>query len=166
MTKKIAYTGMFTALAFVFSYIESLLPIKHGITGIKLGLANLVVIVAFYLIDVKAAGILSLVRIVLMGFTFGNPANMIYSLAGGVLSFVVMVFAKKLKFFSVTGVSVLGGVCHNIGQILIAIVVVETVSLLYYLPILILSGTVAGVLIGILASVLIRHLEKALAVSQ
>lgn len=91
---------------------------------------------------------------------------MIYSLAGGVLSFVVMVFAKKLKFFSVTGVSVLGGVCHNIGQILIAIVVVETVSLLYYLPILILSGTVAGVLIGILASVLIRHLEKALAVSQ
>ncbi len=80
-------------------------------------------IVALYLIGVKAAGILSLVRIVLMGFTFGNPANMIYSLAGGVLSFVVMVFAKKLKFFSVTGVSVLGGVCHNIGQILIAIVV-------------------------------------------
>ena len=166
MTKKIAYTGMFTALAFVFSYIESLLPINLGIPGIKLGLANLVVIVALYLIGVKAAGILSLVRIVLMGFTFGNPANMIYSLAGGVWSFVVMVFAKKLKFFSVTGVSVLGGVCHNIGQILIAIVVVETVSLLYYLPILILSGTVAGVLIGILASVLIRHLEKALAVSQ
>lgn len=166
MTKKIAYTGMFTALAFVFSYIESLLPINLGIPGVKLGLANLVVMIALYLIGVKMACILSLVRIVLMGFTFGNPASMIYSLAGGVLSLFVMVVAKKFKFFSVTGVSVLGGVCHNIGQILVAIVVVETASLLYYLPILILSGTVAGVLIGILASVMIRHLEKALAISQ
>lgn len=166
MTKKIAYTGMFTALAFVFSYIESLLPINLGIPGVKLGLANLVVIVALYLTSIKAACILSLVRIVLMGFTFGNPASMIYSLAGGALSLVVMVLAKKIKFFSVTGVSVLGGVSHNIGQILIAIVVVETTSLLYYLPILILSGTIAGVLIGILASVIIRHLEKALAISQ
>lgn len=166
MTKKIAYTGMFTALAFVFSYIESLLPINLGIPGVKLGLANLVVIVALYLTSVKAACILSLVRIVLMGFTFGNPASMIYSLAGGALSLVVMVLAKKMKSFSVTGVSVLGGVSHNIGQILIAIVVVETTSLWYYLPILILSGTIAGVLIGILASVIIRHLEKALAISQ
>lgn len=166
MTKKIAYTGMFTALAFVFSYIESLLPINLGIPGVKLGLANLVVIVALYLTSVKAACILSLVRIVLMGFTFGNPASMIYSLAGGALSLVVMVLAKKMKSFSVTGVSVLGGVSHNIGQILIAIVVVETTSLLYYLPILILSGTIAGVLIGILASVIIRHLERALAISE
>ncbi|MCI8858821.1 MAG: Gx transporter family protein [Lachnospiraceae bacterium] len=166
MTKKIAYTGMFTALAFVFSYIESLLPINIGIAGVKLGLANLVVIVALYLTSVKAACILSLVRIVLTGFTFGNPASMIYSLAGGTLSLGVMVLAKKFKFFSVTGVSVLGGVFHNIGQILVAIVVVETASLLYYLPILILSGTVAGVLIGILASVIIKHLEKAFAISE
>lgn len=166
MTKKIAYTGMFTALAFVFSYIESLLPINIGIAGVKLGLANLVVIVALYLTSVKAACILSLVRIVLTGFTFGNPASMIYSLAGGTLSLGVMVLAKKFKFFSVTGVSVLGGVFHNIGQILVAIVVVETASLLYYLPILILSGTVAGVLIGILASVIIKHLEKVFAISE
>ncbi len=166
MTKKIAYTGMFTALAFVFSYIESLLPINIGIAGVKLGLANLVVIVALYLTSVKAACILSLVRIVLTGFTFGNPASMIYSLAGGTLSLGVMVLVKKFKFFSVTGVSVLGGVFHNIGQILVAIVVVETASLLYYLPILILSGTVAGVLIGILASVIIKHLEKAFAISE
>lgn len=166
MTKKIAFTGMFTALAFVFSYIESLLPINLGIPGVKLGLANLVVIVALYLIGVKSACILSMVRIVLMGFTFGNPASMIYSLAGGVLSLFVMILAKKIKFFSVTGVSVLGGVFHNIGQILIAIVVVETASLLYYLPILILSGTLAGVVIGMLAAVLIRHLQKALDESQ
>lgn len=166
MTKKIAFTGMFTALAFVFSYIESLLPINLGIPGVKLGLANLVVIVALYLIGVKSACILSMVRIVLMGFTFGNPASMIYSLVGGVLSLFVMILAKKIKFFSVTGVSVLGGVFHNIGQILIAIVVVETASLLYYLPILILSGTLAGVVIGMLAAVLIRHLQKALDESQ
>lgn len=160
MAKKAAYMGMLTALAFVFSYIEFLLPINLGVPGIKLGLANLVVIVALYLMDVRAACTLSFVRILLTGLTFGNPASMIYSLAGGMLSLVIMIVAKKAGFFSVTGVSVLGGVFHNVGQIIVAILVVETKSLLYYLPVLILSGTVAGVLIGILASILIRHLNK------
>lgn len=160
MAKKAAYMGMLTALAFVFSYIEFLLPINLGVPGIKLGLANLVVIVALYLMNVRAACTLSFVRILLTGLTFGNPASMIYSLAGGMLSLAIMIMAKKSDFFSVTGVSVLGGVFHNVGQIIVAILVVETKSLLFYLPVLILSGTVAGVLIGILASILIRHLNK------
>lgn len=161
MAKKTAYMGMFTALAFVFSYIEFLLPINIGVPGVKLGLANLVVIVALYLTDAKWAFALSLVRVLLTGLTFGNPASMVYSLAGGILSLLIMILAKKRKMFSVTGVSVLGGVFHNIGQILIAVIVVETSSLLYYLPVLILSGTLAGVLIGLLASMSIRRLKKA-----
>ena len=161
MTKRIAYLGVFTALAFVFSYIEFLLPLNFGVPGIKLGLANLVVIVALYMINVRAACLLSFVRILLMGLTFGNMASMIYSLAGRMLSLVIMILAKRGNVFSVTGVSVLGGVSHNVGQIIIAILVVETKSLLYYLPVLIISGTVTGALIGILASILIRHLNKA-----
>ena len=160
MAKKTAYMGMLTALAFVFSYIESLLPINLGVPGIKLGLANLVMIVSLYTIGIKAACTLSLVRIVLTGFTFGNPVSMIYSLAGGILSLVIMILAKRSKTFSVTGVSVLGGVFHNFGQIMVAAVVVEMASLFYYLPVLILSGTIAGVAIGMLASILIQRLIK------
>ncbi len=160
MAKKTAYLGVFTALAFVFSYIEFLLPVNLGIPGIKLGLANLVVIVSLYTMGTSWALTLSFVRILLTGLTFGNPASMIYSLAGGMLSLVIMIIAKRCKLFSVTGVSVLGGVFHNIGQILVAILVVETASLLYYLPVLILSGVTAGVLIGMLSSILIRHLRK------
>lgn len=162
MAKRAAYTGMMVALAFVFSYIEFLIPINLGIPGVKLGLANLVVIVTLYLVGRKAACTLSLIRILLVGFTFGNPASMIYSLAGGILSLAVMLGAQNIKLFSVTGVSVLGGVFHNIGQILVAMVVVENAKLLYYLPVLVLSGTVAGVLIGILAAILVKRLKNLL----
>ena len=160
MAKKAAYMGMLTALAFVFSYIESLIPISIGIPGVKLCLANLVVIVALYTIGAKEAFALSAIRIFLAGFTFGSPASMAYSLAGGMLSLLVMVSMKKSKLFSATGVSVLGGVSHNIGQILIAMLVVENAKLLYYLPALILSGTIAGIAVGILASILTKRLEN------
>lgn len=159
MAKKTAYMGMLTALAFVFSYLESLLPVNLGIPGVKLGLANLVVIVTLYTMGVKEACTLSLVRIVLAGFTFGNPASMIYSLAGGAFSLLVMIGGQKTKLFSVTGVSVLGGVSHNVGQILVAVLVVENARLMYYLPVLILTGTAAGTVIGIVAAVLIKHLK-------
>lgn len=160
MAKRTAYMGMLTALAFVFSYIESLLPIHLGVPGIKLGLANLVVMVALYTMSVKEAFTLSLVRIILTAFTFGNLSTVIYSFAGGMLSLAIMILAKKRNFFSVTGVSVLGGVFHNLGQIIAAVFVAETVSLLYYLPVLILSGTAAGVFIGIISSILIRRLKS------
>ena len=160
MANKAAYMGMMVALAFVFSYLESLVPINFGIPGIKLGLANLVAIVALYTMGSKEACTLSLIRIILTGFTFGNPSSMLYSLAGGILSLLVMILAQKIKIFSVTGVSVLGGVFHNTGQILVAALVVENERLFYYLPMLMISGTIAGTLIGILAAILIKRLER------
>lgn len=160
MAKKTAYMGMLVALAFIFSYIESLIPISVGIPGIKLGLANMVVIVTLYLMGAGPAFMLSLVRIVLTGFTFGNLAMMMYSLAGGMLSLLVMVVARKTKLFSITGVSVLGAVFHNIGQIIVAALVVENSSLFYYLPVLLVSGVVFGIIIGVVGSVLIKRLSR------
>lgn len=160
MAKKTANMGMLVALAFIFSYIESLIPISVGIPGIKLGLANMVVIVTLYLMGAGPAFMLSLVRIVLTGFTFGNLAMMMYSLAGGMLSLLVMVIARKTKLFSVTGVSVLGAVFHNVGQIIMAALVVENSSLFYYLPVLLVSGVVFGIIIGVVGSVLIKRLSR------
>lgn len=150
--------GMLVALAFIFSYIESLIPISVGIPGVKLGLANLVAVVALYTLGAVPAFALSLVRIVLTGFTFGNLASMMYSLGGGMLSLLVMAGAKQTKLFSITGVSVLGAVFHNVGQIAVAVLVVETTSLFYYLPVLLISGMAAGILIGILGAELVKRL--------
>jgi len=162
-TKKIAYLGLLIALAFVFSYIEFLIPVNIGVPGAKLGLANLVIIVAMYTIKERDAFLLSMVRIVLVGFTFANLASMLYSLAGAVLSFGAMFLAKRSKKLSITGVSVLGGVFHNIGQIIVAILVVKTTSLIYYLPVLMVSGIVAGVAIGILGGMVTKRIRKIVA---
>lgn len=159
-TKKIAYLGLLIALAFVFSYIEFLIPVNLGIPGAKLGLANLVIIVALYTINEKDAFVLSMIRIVLVGFTFANLASMLYSLAGGILSFFTMVLAKRSKKLSLTGVSVIGGIFHNVGQIIIAICVVKTASLIYYLPVLMVAGITAGVAIGILGSMVTKRIRK------
>lgn len=160
MNRKIAYYGLLVALAFIFSYVESLFPINLGIPGVKLGLANLVVIVSLYLFGIREAAVISFIRIVLSGITFGSPAAMVYSLAGGLLSLLIMVIAKKTNKFSTMGVSVAGGVFHNVGQIIVAMIVLETQSLIYYLPVLIISGLVAGVVIGILAAEIIKRLPK------
>ena len=159
-TKKIAYLGLLVALAFIFSYIETLIPINIGVPGAKLGLANLVIIVALYTIGEKNAFLLSMVRIVLVGFTFANLASMLYSLAGGILSFLAMCIAKRSGKLSTTGVSVVGGVFHNVGQILMAIWVVKTASLAYYLPVLIIAGLASGVAIGILGAMVTKRVKK------
>ena len=159
-TKKIAYLGLLVALAFIFSYIETLIPINIGVPGAKLGLANLVIIVALYTIGERNAFLLSMVRIVLVGFTFANLASMLYSLAGGILSFLAMCTAKRSGKLSTTGVSVVGGVFHNVGQILMAIWVVKTASLVYYLPVLIIAGLASGVAIGILGAMVIKRVKK------
>lgn len=156
IARKTAYYGVFVALAFVFSYIEVLIPFSIGIYGVKLGLANIVVLTALYIMGVKESLIISLVRILLVGFTFGNMSMLLYSLAGGLLSWLVMYICKTSKLFSVVGVSVAGGVTHNIGQILVAIIIMDNVNLLYYMPVLLIAGTITGVLIGILGSVFIR----------
>lgn len=159
-TRKIAYLGLLTALAFVFSYIEFLLPVNIGVPGAKLGLANLVIIVALYTLGERDAFLLSVIRIVLVGFTFANLAMMIYSLAGGCLSYAAMVIAKKTNRLSIMGVSVLGGVFHNIGQILVAMAVLETQSLIYYLPVLLIAGIASGVAIGVLGAMVTKRLGR------
>ena len=158
-TKGIAFLGLLIALAFVLSYIEFLLPLNIGIPGAKVGLANLVVMVALYTLGTKEALALSFVRVLLVSLTFGNFAMLLYSLAGAGLSFLVMVIAKRTKLLSITGVSVLGGVFHNIGQIIVAIFALETVKLVYYMPFLTVIGTISGIIIGIVAGMITERIK-------
>ena len=158
-TKKIARMGMMIAVAFVLSYIESVMPLPTLIPGIKVGLPNMVIVLCLYegtLIETFGIAIL---RIVLCGVTFGSLSTMIYSLAGGLLSFGVMLLLKKSDKFSIFGVSIAGGVSHNIGQIIIAIVILQTNLLIYYIPFLLLAGCIAGVAIGFISALLAKRLH-------
>lgn len=157
--KKVATYGLLVALAFILSYIESLFPLSLAIPGIKLGLANLVVVIALYSMGVKDALLLSMLRILLVGFTFGNLSMMLYSLAGGMLSWLLMTIFRKTKLFGMTGVSIIGGIAHNIGQIGVAILVVETFDIAYYLPFLMISGVLTGAVIGILGAMINKRIK-------
>ena len=159
MKIKAAYFGVFTALALIFSYVETLIPIHIGIPGVKLGLANLIVVIALYRMGVREAYVLSVVRVILAGFLFGNLFAILYSLAGGLLSLTVMVFLKKTEKFSVLGVSMAGAVFHNIGQLIMAAIVLESLSITYYLPVLLISGIVTGLLIGIVANEMLKRVR-------
>ena len=161
--RRVALYGMLTALAVILSYVESLVPVTVGIPGVKLGLANLVVVIALYTLDLKGAFVISVVRIVLSGLTFGGLFSMLYSLAGGLLSFAVMAILSRKKLFGTVGVSVCGGVAHNIGQLLVAMAVLETESVWYYFPVLLISGSVAGVLIGLLGGWMTGRVQDYLA---
>ena len=159
-TKKIAYYGLLIAVAFVLSYIESLLPMFVAVPGVKLGLTNLVVLIALKYFGYKEAFVINMIRILLVGLTFGNGFSLIYSFAGGILSFVVMVLIKKSGKFSLSGISVAGGVSHNIAQILVAAVLLQSSALFYYLPLLLISGTAAGLVIGLISAEILKRLPK------
>ena len=152
--------GLFTALAMIFSYVEVLIPISLGIPGIKLGLANLMIVIALYKMSLKETYLLSITRVVLSGFLFGNMFAILYSLAGGLLSLTVMAVLKKAGGFSVMGVSIAGGVFHNIGQLIIAMIVVETFSVAYYIPVLLIAGVITGLLIGIAANETLKRIKE------
>ena len=154
--------GMFTALAMIFSYVEVLIPINLGIPGMKLGLANLVVVVTLYTMGAPMAFAVSMIRIMLVSMTFGSFSAMLYSMAGGLLSFCGMALLKKVPNFSVIGVSLLGGVLHNTGQLLVAMAVVENINLIAYLPPLMIAGMVTGILIGIVSAQVIPRIKKVL----
>jgi heptaprenyl diphosphate synthase len=157
---KVAQFGVILALALIFSYVESLVPISLGIPGVKLGLANLVIVIALYNMEIKEVYILSIFRVVLSGFIFGNGFAILYALAGAILSLTVMALLKKTDKFSVMGVSIAGGVSHNIGQLIVAVVVVHTFSITYYMPVLLIAGLVTGLLIGIVANEVQKRLPK------
>ena len=159
LKNRAAYFGVFTALALIFSYVETLIPINFGIPGVKLGLANLVIVMVLYKTDFKEALLLSVARVILAGFIFGNLFSILYSLAGGVLSLIAMNALTGRKSFSVIGVSIAGGVSHNIGQLIVAMLVVETYQVGYYLPVLLIAGTLTGAVIGIVCREVLKRVE-------
>lgn len=157
--KKAALLGLCTAGAILLGYVESLIPVLFFVPGMKLGLANLAIVLALYFFGPKDAAAVQIVRIVVVGFLFGNLFSIAFSLAGGLLSLGVMCLAKRYGGFTVYGVSVAGGVAHNIGQICVAAVLVENVKIIYYLPVLLISGLVTGLLIGFLSDEVRRRLD-------
>ena len=161
-TRKIARMGLLTALALILSYVESLIPAFVAVPGVKMGLANIVVVFALYTLGPGEAAIVSIIRVLLSSLLFGSILSLSYSAAGDVISLLSMIILMKTKIFGVTSVSVTGGVFHNLGQILVACLVLETDVLLYYLPVLILSGTITGAVIGIASSIVIKRLQKSI----
>lgn len=155
----VAKYGMLISLAFIFSYLESIIPVFIPVPGVKLGLANLVTIVGLYTVGIPGTVVVSLFRIVLAGFTFGNASTMMYSLAGGAVSLILMILCKKTNWFSQIGVSIVGGIGHNIGQITIAAWVTRTSGVYYYLPMLLVAGVIAGAVIGLLGGMVTDRIQ-------
>jgi heptaprenyl diphosphate synthase len=161
MSKKIALCAMFTSLAMIFGYIEAIIPINIGIPGVKLGLANIVIVTALYMLPVYQVYCIQIARIVLISFLFGNMSTMLYSLAGGLLSLFVMAVLKRTKLFSITAVSITGGAAHNIGQLIAAVIIVKNLNVAYYAPVLIIAGLITGCIIGVLSYKILQTLKKA-----
>ena len=160
MMKKTAYMGLAIAATLILSYVEMLVPFYFGIPGMKLGLPNLLVVFILYLYGWKEAFTVNVLRIVLNAFLFGNMYGLLYSLAGALCSFIIMLLCKKMKFFSMVGVSLAGGVFHNVGQCIVAVLVVNTVQVFYYLPFLVIAGAVTGFLLGIAAREVLEKMKR------
>lgn len=156
--QRIATAALMAALALIFSYIEAMIPMPVGIPGVKLGIANLIILIAIYELDMRYALAINIIRISVAGLLFTGIFGALYSLAGGMISLIVMWLLKKTGLFSIIGVSMAGGVAHNFGQILIAALLVYNIRMFMYLPVLMLSGIVSGILIGLIA----HHVRRAL----
>ncbi len=149
-TQKLAIRAMLIAVAFVLSWLESMIPTFIAVPGVKLGLTNLVVLLALYRLGWKDALVINLIRIVLVGLTFGNLFSLWYSIAGGLLSCIGMILLKQLFHARLVTVSIAGGLLHNLGQLLVAVFVLDTPSLFYYLVVLWISGAIAGTVVGLI----------------
>ncbi len=160
-TKKLAFLGLCTAVALILAYVEALLPpLWAAVPGIKMGLPNIILVFLLYRFSVKEAAAVSLVRLLAVALLFGNVMTLWYSLAGAALSLMGMALLQKTNRFSITGVSVAGGVLHNLGQILVAMLVLETAEIGYYMIVLTLTGTLAGVLVGLAGGLVLRSLKN------
>ena len=148
--QKVALYGVLIALAMVLSYVEMLIPLPVGIPGVKPGLANLVVFLALYTMTAREAFLISMVRILLVSITFGNGSAFLYSMAGGILSFLVMWSFQKKDFLLPVGVSIAGGIAHNVGQLFMAAVILENGAVFTYFPVLLAAGCITGGIIGFL----------------
>lgn len=158
-THRLAILSMLTAAAMTLSFVETLIPPLSAVPGVKIGLANIAIIFTLYLFGSGSAAAVSLVRLLLVSLLFGNTASFFYGLAGAVLSLSLMIILKKFTPLSCVGVSVAGGVAHNIGQIAVACFLLDTSALIYYLPVLILSGTLSGIAVGVLSGILSKRLS-------
>jgi heptaprenyl diphosphate synthase len=159
-TKRVAFLGLSIALAMILSFVEHQIPALVAIPGIKVGLPNLVIVFLLYRVGWKDAVIVSVVRTLLVSILFGNIQMLTFSVAGAALSLASMILLKKTNWFSTITVSIVGGICHNIGQIIAAILWTETVGIVTYLPVLLISGTVAGAVIGLISGMLVERLKK------
>ena len=159
-TRKITICGLMTALAMIFSYIESLVPIPIPVPGVKLGLANMAIMIVMFTIGTREAVFVDIIRVVLTSMLFGNFNSFLFSISGAVLSIVVMAVLKHTDKFSEVGISVTGGVMHNIGQIIAAIIIMDTSAIILYLPVLMISGVVTGIVIGIVASIIVKRVNR------
>ncbi len=158
-TQKAVRLALIISFALILSYVESLIPLNIGIPGAKIGLANAATVFVLWLWGIKEAFAISAVRILLSAALFGNPVSLIYAASGGIISFVVMVLLKKLKF-GITSVSAVGGVMHNIAQLTVALVVLQTPKLIYYAPMLVAAGLAAGIFIGMISGLLLKKLPQ------
>ena len=150
-TYRMTLTAMLTVIALMFSYVEAMIPITLGIPGFKLGFANIMIIIALYALDARYAFAVDLTRIIMAGLLFGTPFSMLYSLAGGMLSLAVMWALRKTDLFSVIGVSMAGGVFHNLGQLMVAALAVSNLRMFIYFPVLVFTGIATGIGTGIIA---------------
>ncbi|MDO4614022.1 MAG: Gx transporter family protein [Lachnospiraceae bacterium] len=157
---KIAWLGVMASLGVLCGYIEYLIPVSAAFPGIKLGICNIVILTVLYLSGWKEAAAVSIVRILLIGFMFGSLSSILYSLGGTVCSLSVMAILKRTNFFRVVGVSAAGGVFHEVGQILIAALIVKGFPLLWYLPILMIAGLICGTVIGFLSGAILLRIPK------
>lgn len=157
---KTAYLGLFCAAAILLGYVESLVPVFTAVPGMKVGLPNLAIVTVLYLYSWREAALVSVVRIAVNGLLFGNLFSFWFSLAGGLLSLLVMTLVKALGLFDCTGVSLVGGIAHNAGQIAVASFLVDNIRVAYYFIPLVITGLVAGVLIGLLSGILVRRLAR------
>ncbi len=157
--QSVALSSVMIALALIFSYIEALFPFNFGVPGIKLGLSNLIILIALYCLGASYAFTINIIRIIIAGLLFGGVSGILYSLAGGITSFIVMLILKKSGCFSPVGISLAGGVMHNVGQLVVAALVTETAKLFLYMPVLLLSGIITGCTLGVGAVLVLNRME-------
>ena len=146
MARKISVISLFSAFAILAAYVETFIP-SIGVPGAKLGLANIAVVLALYLLDAESAIIINVVRIVIVGLLFGNLFSITFALAGAFVSITVMIIMKKVFGFSIITVSIFGGFFHNVGQVIVAMILVDNYSVIYYMPVLLIVGIVTGLII-------------------
>lgn len=158
-TQRVALMGLMLSLMLILGFVESRLPVP-GLPGVKLGLSNGVLLFALYLLDVPSALLLMVLKILLSGFLFGNPSSMMYAAAGGVVSLTGMILLSRSRQFSPVVVSMAGGLLHNVGQVGLAMIILQTPGLLVYMAILMLIGMVTGLATGVAAKAVIQHFPK------